>query len=237
MKAIVAAGGNDGGDSTLVAPANCGGVIAVTAIDRAGARASYASGGANIALAAPGGSFPANVPNGEDGILSLFNTGLTTPLADAFAFGAGTSQAAAHVSGVTALVLSANPSLSAAALRDLLQRTARPFPDATCNTNLCGTGIVDAAAAVSAAAQPDAGTMAAGAAPTGSGGGGGGGGGAVPWGGTAVRNGHCRSPRSGRRSGSRAGRDAAAAAGVEKRLDDDRSRAFEPIGGRAIARA
>ncbi len=156
VKAVVTAAGNDGGDSARTAPASCRGVLTVTATDRAGSRAPYASRGANVALAAPGGWFAANATSGADGILSLFNAGRTTPAADAFAFAAGTSEAAAHVSGVVALMLSANPGLAAADVRRILQTTARAFPNATCSPTLCGAGIVDAAAAVAAAAAPPA---------------------------------------------------------------------------------
>jgi serine protease len=156
VKAIVSAAGNDAGDSARVAPGNCRGVIAVTATDRTGARAPYASVGANVALAAPGGAFAANSTNGANGILSLFNAGRTVPAADAFAFAVGTSEAAAHVSGVAALVLSVNPALTAAELRALLVRTARAFPSASCTPLVCGAGIVDAAAAVAAAAPAPA---------------------------------------------------------------------------------
>jgi serine protease len=161
VKAIVSSSGNDGGDSARISPANCAGVIAVTATDRTGSRAPYASTGTNVAVAAPGGAFAANATNGENGILSLFNAGRTTPLADSFAFAAGTSGAAAHVSGVAALVLSVNPALSAAELRALIARTARAFPDLTCTPFICGAGIVDAAAAVIAAAAPVAAPVAA----------------------------------------------------------------------------
>jgi serine protease len=167
VKAVVAAAGNDAGDSRNTAPGNCRGVIAVTATDRAGGRAPYAAVGANVALAAPGGSFPANATGGENGILSLFNAGRTTPGADTFAFATGTSEAAAHVSGVAALVLSANPVLTAAELRALLARTARAFAGAGCTTLTCGAGIVDAAAAVMAAATPMAAAPAPAPAPAG----------------------------------------------------------------------
>jgi hypothetical protein len=53
-------------------------------------------------------------------------------------------------------VLSVNPGLSATALRLLIVRTARAFPDLTCTALTCGGGIVDAAAAVIAAAAPAA---------------------------------------------------------------------------------
>ncbi len=152
VKAIVTAAGNEAGDSAQITPSNCRGVLTVTATDRSGSRAPYASLGANVALAAPGGSFAANATSGANGILSLFNTGSTTPAADTFAFAAGTSEAAAHVSGVIALMLSANPGLAADDVRRILQTTARAFPNATCSPSLCGAGIVDAAAAVVAAA-------------------------------------------------------------------------------------
>jgi serine protease len=154
VRAIVTAAGNDAGDSAQTTPANCRGVLAVTATDRSGSRAPYASFGANVAFAAPGGSFAATATSGANGILSLFNSGRTTPAGDAFAFAAGTSEAAAHASGVIALMLSANPGLAAADVRRILQTTARAFPNATCSRALCGAGIVDAAAAVAAAAAP-----------------------------------------------------------------------------------
>jgi serine protease len=155
VKAIVAAAGNDAGDSTRTTPANCRGVLAVTATDRAGSRAAYASSGANVALAAPGGWF-GDGEGSANGILSLFNAGRTTPGAHAFAFAAGTSEAAAHVSGVIALMLSADPALAAADVRRILQATARPFPNGSCTRALCGAGIVDAATAVAAAAASPA---------------------------------------------------------------------------------
>ena len=154
VRAIVTAAGNEGGDSTVVAPGNCADVITVTATDRSGSRAPYASTGANVTVAAPGGFFPMGATSGANGILSLFNTGTTTPVADSFAFAAGTSEAAAHVSGVVALMLSVNPGLSAADVQATLRGTARAFPDATCSMSTCGTGIVNAAAAVMASTMP-----------------------------------------------------------------------------------
>jgi serine protease len=65
--------------------------------------------------------------------------------------------AAPLASGVASLVLSARPELQPGALHDLLTRTARPFPGAPASACVdrgpysCGSGIVDAAAAVSAA--------------------------------------------------------------------------------------
>jgi serine protease len=145
---VVAAAGNEGGDVADSSPANCANVIAVAATTRSGGRASFTNVGAAIEVSAPGGEF-------GDGVLTLFNDGLTSPIAspagDAFAFVAGTSIAAAHVSGVAALLFSANDQLSPAQVADILQTTARPFPDSSCTTATCGAGIVDADAAVQSA--------------------------------------------------------------------------------------
>jgi serine protease len=97
---------------------------------------------------------------------------------DSYAFSVGTSFAAPIVSGVAALMLSVRPQMTPAQVKALLQSTARPFPtsgadngpdDSTpvqacrapdgtdqlqcyCTTALCGAGMVDASAAVAAAA-------------------------------------------------------------------------------------
>jgi serine protease len=60
----------------------------------------------------------------------------------------GTSMATPHVSGVVALMLSVKPSLTPDQVTSILQSTARAFP-ATCSQ--CGSGIVNASAAVDAA--------------------------------------------------------------------------------------
>ena len=55
--------------------------------------------------------------------------------------------AAPHVSGVAAMMLLKNPSLTPAAIETWLVSTARPFPN---DCTECGAGIVDAGAAVAA---------------------------------------------------------------------------------------
>ena len=62
----------------------------------------------------------------------------------------GTSASAPYVSGVAALVLSANPSLSNVQVRDILDRTARPLGPSQ-RSIYYGHGLVDALAAVNAA--------------------------------------------------------------------------------------
>ena len=144
---VVVAAGNNNADVAAYDPANCNGVIAVAATSRNGARAGYSNYGSKVAIAAPGG-------DGSGGILSTLNAGLTTPGADAYANFQGTSMATPHVAGTVSLMLSVNPALTPAQVRQMLQSSARAFPTGTgldCNTTICGAGIVNAGAAVAAA--------------------------------------------------------------------------------------
>ena len=59
--------------------------------------------------------------------------------------------AAPHVAGVVSLMLAVRPTLTPAQILTLLQSTVTPFPaGSSCTTTNCGTGIVNAAAAVDA---------------------------------------------------------------------------------------
>ena len=149
---VVVAAGNEGGDVADLSPANCRGVVTVAATSRSGGRAWYSNTGEEVAISAPGG-------DGTDPVLAVSNSGITVPAEDNYALLAGTSTAAAQVSGVAALLLSVNASLSSQQLRDILAQTARPFTDLSCTPLTCGSGIVDAAAAVLQAVategQPD----------------------------------------------------------------------------------
>lgn len=139
---IVVAAGNDNQDVEEQAPANCSGVLAVAATNRLGARANYSNYGSRVDLAAPGG----DATNGN--VVSLSNTGKTVPMADTTRGMRGTSMAAPHVAGVAALMSSANSLFQPGDWAYLLKSTARAFPG-SCSG--CGSGIVDAEAAVIAA--------------------------------------------------------------------------------------
>ena len=140
---LVIASGNSNSDSTNFNPGNCSGVVNVASTDRDGGRAYYSNYGSNVDVAAPGGAMSyANDPNG---VLSTYNSGATTPGSDSYGFSQGTSMAAPHVAGVAALVKEALPTASPDDIESILKQTTRTFP-ATCNG--CGTGIVDANAAV-----------------------------------------------------------------------------------------
>jgi serine protease len=141
---VVVAAGNSNANVSGFTPANCNGVIAVAATGRTGSRASYSNYGALVKISAPGG-------DGSYGILSTLNTGTTVPLVDTYVYYQGTSMATPHVTGVVSLMFSVNPSLTPAQVLQILQSTARAFPSgSTCNTSICGSGIVDARAAVTA---------------------------------------------------------------------------------------
>jgi serine protease len=150
---VVVAAGNGWGDVADQNPANCQGVITMAATTRSGARAAYTNTGSGVDLSAPGG-------DAGEGVLTLSNTGSTVAVADDYLSVAGTSFATAQVSGIAGLMLSVNADLNPQQVRDLLVQSARPFPDASCNSLLCGAGIVDAAAAVqqsgTTAGNPDA---------------------------------------------------------------------------------
>jgi serine protease len=139
---VVVAAGNNADNAANYAPANCDKVITVASVNRSGSRAWYSNYGAKVEIAAPGGDTSGNRANG---VLSTLNDGVSQPGNDSYAYYQGTSMATPHVAGVAALILANRPSWTPAKVLARLQSTARPFPG-TCNQ--CGSGIVNAGAAV-----------------------------------------------------------------------------------------
>ncbi|VAW78515.1 hypothetical protein MNBD_GAMMA15-585 [hydrothermal vent metagenome] len=172
---VVVAAGNEGQNVANFSPANCNNVITVGAVARDGSIASYTNRGGAVDLVAPGGDGPA--ANGSDDVLTLWNGGTTTAGVDLLAFIRGTSFTTAEVSGVAALMLAVDNTLDPVTIKEILRATARAFPDASCNTNLCGRGILDANAALAGAADPQSVGAGGGGSGIGAPGGGGGGGG------------------------------------------------------------
>lgn len=187
---VVAATGNDGAEA-IGSPANCSGVIAVTAHTIEGDSADYANVGPGTAISAPGGGDCTTtslncLPNGSSGapgtiwrfVTSTISDGARGPGDPAYAGFAGTSQATPHVAGIAALLVSAAPGITPDAARSILTGSARPFPAATYCTAFadgrCGAGMVDAAAALqrltdltpTAAAQANAAVVANGSTAT-----------------------------------------------------------------------
>ena len=157
---IVASAGNEGG-TFLTMPANCKGVVAVTAHTREGDSADYANVGVGTAISAPGGgsnTLLATLPGSPRLIASTGNAGTTTPAGDNYLLYNGTSMAAPQVASVLALLASA-PAASAlkmATLEGIVRGAARAFPPGSyCATNpdglvagFCGNGLLDAQAAL-----------------------------------------------------------------------------------------
>jgi serine protease len=143
---VVIASGNDNDNANNYNPGNCAGVVNVASTNRNGGRAYYSNYGTSIDVAAPGGAM--NSANDSNGILSTYNTGTTVPGSDSYGYSQGTSMAAPHVAGVAALILQKKPTATPDEVESILKTTTRAFP-ATCTS--CGSGIVDAAAAVAKA--------------------------------------------------------------------------------------
>lgn len=128
---IVAASGNSGQDE-IFWPAAFPDVIAIGAVDAQGQPADFSTRGDHVALCAPGARI------------------LTTSLSS-YQYATGTSFAAPFVAAAAALLVShaasrARP-LSGSEARDILIRSARPFPGGVRHSG-CGAGILDAAAAL-----------------------------------------------------------------------------------------
>ncbi|MET7641930.1 type VII secretion-associated serine protease mycosin [Streptomyces sp. NPDC005438] len=132
---VVASAGNGGnkGDHTSY-PAAYPGVIAVAAVDRRSARASFSTRRWYTTVSAPGKDVA--IPRAGGGYFE----------------GWGTSLAAAYTSGVVALVRAAHPDLSPAQVKKLLADTARRTPAGGRSDSL-GTGVVDPSAAIELGSQ------------------------------------------------------------------------------------
>jgi subtilisin family serine protease len=132
---LVAAAGNNGPNAPAAYPAAYPQVIAVTATDSSDQPYNRANRGRYVAVSAPGVDVLVPAPGGA--------YGTTT----------GTSVAAAHITGIIALMLSRNPMLDPVAVRELLLRIARDLgpqgPD-----EQFGSGIADAYEAIMAAGPP-----------------------------------------------------------------------------------
>lgn len=156
---VVASAGNDGANE-VGTPANCSGVIAVGAHTRSGDLATYSNRSAQVTLTGPGGG-ACQTQTGtcvSTATLALGNSGTQTPGAEQPAvFFSGTSAAAPHVAAAAAMVLAVKGDLTPAQVRSVLVSTARPHAaDSFCAANPtdCGSGMLDAQAAVLAVGDP-----------------------------------------------------------------------------------
>ncbi|MGQ9904339.1 MAG: S8 family serine peptidase [Anaerolineae bacterium] len=139
---IVVAAGNSNANASGFTPASCAGVITVGATNSSGVRAYFSNYGTPVDVSAPG-----------TWVLSTANTGTQGPAADNYMYYQGTSMAAPHVAGVVSLMATINPTLNYTQTEQILKATVRSFgPGNDCAILGCGTGIVNARAALNTAA-------------------------------------------------------------------------------------
>ncbi|MBC2903458.1 type VII secretion-associated serine protease mycosin [Streptomyces cupreus] len=132
---VVASAGNGGEKGDHISyPAAYPGVIAATAVDKFGTRASFSTRRWYATVSAPGVDVVIADPDRK------------------YYEGWGTSAAAAFVSGAVALVKAAYPGLTPAQIKKLLEDTARNAP-ADGRDDSRGYGFVDPAAAIEKAAS------------------------------------------------------------------------------------
>lgn len=144
---VVVAAGNQNRNAGGTTPANCNNVITVAATTPDGGKAHYSNFGSMVDVAAPGGD--RFFPNGE--VLSTSNDGERDAGSPNYEAASGTSMATPHVAGVAALLYAEAPDITPSEVYDAIVDTARAFP-ATCNG--CGSGILDARAALDVLTQP-----------------------------------------------------------------------------------
>ncbi|MEU0742006.1 type VII secretion-associated serine protease mycosin [Streptomyces sp. NPDC006134] len=132
---VVASAGNGGEKGDHISyPAAYPGVIAATAVDRYGTRASFSTRRWYATVSAPGVDIVIADPDHR------------------YYEGWGTSAAAAFVSGAAALLKAAHPGLTPAQVKRLLEDTARDAP-ADGRDDSRGFGFIDPAAAIEAAGR------------------------------------------------------------------------------------
>jgi subtilisin family serine protease len=119
----IAASGNSGG--VVAYPAafpDVMGIAATTIDDR---RASYSNSGAQVEMAAPGGTTSSSIYSTWPANVNCRSTGSASPQST-YCNSEGTSMSAAIVTGAAALLWSVNPDQTAEDIRQLLRDTATP---------------------------------------------------------------------------------------------------------------
>lgn len=138
---VVASAGNGGEKGDHISyPAAYPGVIAATAVDKFGTRASFSTRRWYATVSAPGDKVVIADPDHK------------------YYEGWGTSAAAAFVSGAVALVKAAHPGLTPAQIKKLLEDTARNAP-ADGRDDSRGYGFIDPAAAIKEASRMERETL------------------------------------------------------------------------------
>ena len=181
---VVASAGNEG--AAVDAPANCAGVLGVAGLRHIGTKVGYSNLGTEVGIAAPAGNCVLTGA-GDPCLFSLDTTtdsGTTVPLGpaytDQYRNNVGTSFSAPLAAATAALVMAANPMLTAPQVIARIKSSARAFPttstttptppachlpvdskdiqtsECLCTAGVCGAGMLDTAAAVALATKPTA---------------------------------------------------------------------------------
>jgi len=143
---IVVAAGNSTLPVSTSVPANCNNVMAIAAHDQAGDIGVFSNYGGGIDLSAPGVDITVatcsstTTYNCKDSTAVISGPGVD-----------GTSVAAPMVSAVASLLFSETPSLNNFYVESLLRNTARPFVTNSTCIGKCGSGMLDAGAALALA--------------------------------------------------------------------------------------
>ena len=146
---VVAAAGNDS-SSTPSTPASCANVISVASVGPLRTRAPYSNFGPTVDLAAPGGDmrFDINGDGQPDGVYSTHASGGGALITPTLQLLQGTSMAAPHVSGVIALMLSANPAATPVQIDTLLAQGSLTDDIGPLGRDDLGIGLINAHKAI-----------------------------------------------------------------------------------------
>lgn len=169
---VIAAGNSYGG--SVNTPARCSGVLAVGGVDHSGYKAAYTDLGPEVALSAPSGDVPVNGVSAYP-MVTTSNSGVLGPSASIYTSSTvrpsfGTSFSTPLVAATAALLLAKEPTLTPDELSHLMTRTTRAFPGViaghnacvdpasnaslgaqagcACTSTTCGSGMLDAGAAL-----------------------------------------------------------------------------------------
>lgn len=161
---VVFAAGNNSSPADYFYPASIQDVVTVGSTGVDDSLSWFSNWGHMIDVVAPGGGGPEipSIPNSTYNILSLRASGTGNPdyvVGDAYVRLAGTSMATPHVSGVVALLLAANPSLTRDQVISIIRHSADdlvgpPDLDTLGFDLLFGWGRLNAARALSMASAP-----------------------------------------------------------------------------------
>lgn len=137
-------------------PAACNHVIAVAATTRNDVYAYYSNWGNHVDLAAPGGETHEGATNGIYSTMPVYTVTANSALGMArnYDYWQGTSMSAALVSGLSALLLSANPALTPQQVESLMAFTAQDLGPTGWDQDY-GWGRIDLARAVGQIVAPE----------------------------------------------------------------------------------